>query len=172
MDGELYDIENILLPDLQEEWDKLSSEGFRVLAVAYKNIDVYKEVYTKDDETELVLKSYLAFLDPLKPQARKAITALKKLGIDIKILTGDHELITKKICAEVGLDIKGLVTGDKLDNLSDTELQKLAAETTVFARLSPLQKERVIQVLRNNNHTVGYLGDGINDAPAQMLAFQ
>ncbi len=119
-----------------------------------------------------MLKSYLAFLDPPKPQARKAITALKKLGIDIKILTGDYELITKKICAEVGLDIKGLVTGDKLDNLSDTELQKLAAETTVFARLSPLQKERVIQVLRNNNHTVGYLGDGINDAPAQMLAFQ
>ena len=97
---------------------------------------------------------------------KRAIIALNKLGIEFKVLTGDNELVTKKICSEVGLDIKGLTTGDNVDKLSDKELHELVKTTTVFARLSPLQKERIIHSLHENKHIVGYLGDGINDAPA------
>jgi Mg2+-importing ATPase len=166
LDSEIYEIESLVLPDLKEEWDRLSANGFRVLAIAYKDIDNKKEVYSRDDERDLVLKGYVAFLDPPKPTAKEAIKALRRLGIDSKVLTGDNELVTKKICGDVGLDVKGLVTGDQVDKLSDKELRDLVETTTVFARLSPLQKERIIHLLHENKHTVGYLGDGINDAPA------
>ncbi|MEI8349681.1 MAG: magnesium-translocating P-type ATPase [Candidatus Omnitrophota bacterium] len=166
IDGEFLDMEYLILADLKEEYDKLSSEGFRVLAVAYKDIDTAKDVYSKEDEKDLVLKGYLAFLDPPKPTAKKAIRALKNLGVEVKVLTGDNELVTKKICKEVGLDVKGLVTGIQIETMSDQELREVVKTTTVFARLAPLQKERVIHALHNNQHIVGYLGDGINDAPA------
>ncbi len=166
LDSELYEIERLVLPDLKEEWDGLSANGFRVLAIAYKDMDNKKEVYSRDDERDLILKGYVAFLDPPKPTAKEAIKALRRLGIDSKVLTGDNELVTKKICSEVGLDVKGLATGDQVDKLSDNELRELVETTTVFARLSPLQKERIIHLLHENKHTVGYLGDGINDAPA------
>jgi Mg2+-importing ATPase len=166
LDGEIFDMEELILSDLKEEYDNLSADGFRVLAMAYKDMDSNKEVYSRDDEKDLILKGYVAFLDPPKPSARRAILALKKLGIEFKVLTGDNELVTKKICSEVGLDIKGLITGDKLEQLSDKELQELVKTTTVFARLSPVQKERLIHALHENKHIVGYLGDGINDAPS------
>ncbi len=166
LDGEILEMEHWLLADLKEEYDNLSADGFRVLAIAYKDMDNKKEAYSKDDEKELILKGYVAFLDPPKPSARRAIQALKKLGVRFKVLTGDNELVTKKICSEVGLDIKGLVNGEQVDKLSDKELQALVETTTVFARLSPLQKERVLHALHENQHIVGYLGDGINDAPA------
>lgn len=165
VDGDHLDMEYLILADLKEEYDKLSSEGFRVLAVAYKDIGI-KDTYSKDDEGGLVLKGYLAFLDPPKPTAHKAIHVLKKLGVEVKVLTGDNELVTKKICKEVGLNIKGMVTGEQVEKLNDKELRELVKTTTVFARLSPLQKERVIHALHDNGHIVGYLGDGINDAPA------
>ncbi len=170
LDGENFEMENLILSDLKEEYDTLSSDGFRVLAVAYKNMEIKKEVYSKDDEKDLILKGYLAFLDPPKPTAKEIIKKLRELGIEFKVLTGDNELVTKKICSYVGLDVKGLVTGDKLDAFSDIELRDLAEKTTVFARLSPLQKERVIHALHENNHIVGYLGDGINDAPSLKAA--
>ena len=170
LDGELEDLDQIVMTDLKEEYDSLSADGFRVLAIAYKDMDVNKEVYSKDDEQDLVLKGYIAFLDPPKPTARKTIEVLRKLGIDFKVLTGDNELVTKKICAEVGLDVKGLVTGEQLEKLTDDQLKELVKTTTVFARLSPMQKERVIRALHRNKHTVGYLGDGINDAPALKAA--
>ncbi len=170
IDGELLDLEDLILTDLKEEYDSLSSEGFRVLAVAYKDMLVNKEVYSKDDEQELVLKGYIAFLDPPKTTAKRTIEILKGLGIELKVLTGDNELVTKKICSEVGLDIKGLITGERLEKATDDELKELVTTTTVFARLSPLQKERVIHALRKNKHTVGYLGDGINDAPSLKAA--
>ena len=170
LDGELEDLDQIVLTDLKEEYDSLSADGFRVLAVAYKDTDVNKEVYSRDDEKELILKGYIAFLDPPKPTAKKTIEVLRKLGIELKVLTGDNDLVTKKICSEVGLDIKGLLTGDQLEKLTDDQLKDLVKTTTVFARLSPLQKERVIHALHRNGHTVGYLGDGINDAPALKAA--
>ena len=166
LEDEILDIEDLILSDLKEECDNLSADGFRVLAVAYKTIENKKNVYSKEDENNLILKGYAAFLDPPKPSAKRAILALKKLGVEVKVLTGDNELVARKICADVGLDVKGLVIGDKVNKLSDNELNDLVRTTTVFARMSPLQKERVINALQQNKHIVGYLGDGINDAPA------
>ncbi|MDD5746483.1 MAG: magnesium-translocating P-type ATPase [Candidatus Omnitrophica bacterium] len=170
LDGEILDINDLIVADLKKEYTDLSSEGFRVLAVAYKDIAEKKSAYAKDDEQGLILKGYMAFLDPPKPTAKKTIEVLKSLGIEFKVLTGDNELVTKKICGDVGLDIKGLVTGDVIEKLKDIELQELVKRTTVFARLSPSQKERVIHALHENKHIVGYLGDGINDALALKAA--
>ncbi|MEK6567303.1 MAG: magnesium-translocating P-type ATPase, partial [Candidatus Omnitrophota bacterium] len=167
LEDEILDIEDLILSDLKEECDNLSADGFRVLAVAYKDIENKRAVYSKEDENNLILKGYAAFLDPPKPSTRRAILALKKLGVEVKVLTGDNELVARKICADVGLDVKGLVIGDKVNKLSDNELNDLVRTTTVFARMSPLQKERVINALQQNKHIVGYLGDGINDYAAQ-----
>lgn len=169
LDKEIFEIENLFLPDLKDEVDRLSNEGFRVLAIAYKDVED-KEVYSKKDEFDLVLLGYVAFLDPPKPSTKEALYALKSNGVDIKILTGDNELVTKKICEEVGLVIKGLITGVDLDKLDDKKLLNEINDITVFARLSPLQKERVIHALQIKKHVVGYLGDGINDAPALKAA--
>ncbi len=170
LDGEIFEKEDLILADLKEEFDDLSAEGYRVLAVAYKNMEEKKDAYFKEDEQDLILKGYVAFLDPPKPTAKKTIEMLKKLGVELKVLTGDNELVTRKICGDVGLDVKGLATGDKVDQLNDEELKELLKTTTVFARLSPLQKERVIHMLRDSKRTVGFLGDGINDAPALRAA--
>ncbi len=170
LEGEIFEMENLILTDLKEEYDNLSSDGFRVLAVAYKNLVETKIAYSKDDECQLTLKGYLAFLDPPKPSARETIRSLQELGVTFKVLTGDNDLVTRKICAHVGLDIKELITGDKLDTVTDEQLKDIAEHTTVFARLSPLQKERVIRTLRDSGHVVGYLGDGINDAPSLKAA--
>ncbi|MFI5145132.1 MAG: magnesium-translocating P-type ATPase [Ignavibacteria bacterium] len=165
LDGEIMEIENLFLPDLKDEVDRLSAEGFRVLAIAYKDVDI-KPAYSKDDETDLTLVGYVAFLDPPKPSTKNAIEAFKKAGIEVKVVTGDNELVTKKICSEVGIEIKGMLTGDEVEKLSDEALKSLVGGTNIFARMSPIQKERVINTLRENKHIVGYLGDGINDAPA------
>ena len=170
LDGEQEDLDQIVMTDLKEEYDSLSADGFRVLAVAYKDMGTNKDVYSKDDECDLVLKGYIAFLDPPKPTAKKTIEVLRKLGIELKVLTGDNDLVAKKICSDVGLDIKGLLTGVQLEKITDDQLKELVKTTTVFARLSPLQKERVIHALHRNGHTVGFLGDGINDAPALKAA--
>jgi Mg2+-importing ATPase len=172
LEGEILDLDSadLLLKDLKEEYDNLSSAGFRVLAIGYKDFHQPKDRYTKEDEQELILKGYIAFLDPPKPTTKKTIEKLKNLGIDFKVLTGDNELVTKKICSEVGLDVKGLITGEEVEKASDAQLREMIKTTTVFARLSPLQKERVIRALHANKHIVGYLGDGINDAPALKSA--
>ncbi len=170
LDGEVCEMENVILADLRAEYHTLSSEGFRVLAVAYKDMAAPKAAYSKDDEQGMILKGYLAFLDPPKPTVKKTIERLQKLGIRFLVLTGDHELVTRKICGDVGLDVQGLVTGDDIEGLTDEALQTLVTTTTVFARLSPLQKERVIRALRRAGHVVGYLGDGINDAPSLKAA--
>jgi P-type Mg2+ transporter len=172
LEGEILDLDEakLVLIELENEYNDLSAEGFRVLAVAYKDFDQTKNVYSKDDEQNLILKGYIAFLDPPKASARKTIEALNELGIEFKVLTGDNELVTKKVCSEVGLNIKGLATGELVEKITDAQLGELAKTTTVFARLSPLQKERVIHALHANGHIVGYLGDGINDAPALKAA--
>jgi len=143
----------------------LSADGFRVLALAYRDVD-RKAAYSRDDEAELVLKGYLAFLDPPKDSAAVAIRALQSHGVSIKILTGDNELVTSKICREVGLPAEHMVLGDKVERMSDEELADIAEFTTIFARLSPDHKQRIIKALQSRKHVVGFLGDGINDAPA------
>jgi Mg2+-importing ATPase len=172
LDGEILDLDEaeLVLTELQDEYNDLSAEGFRVLAVAYKDFEQPKNVYTKDDEQNLILKGYIAFLDPPKSSTKKTIEAIKDLGIEFKVLTGDNELVTKKICSEVGLNIRGFATGEQVEKADDATLGEMVKTTTVFARLSPLQKERVIHALHKNGHIVGYLGDGINDAPALKAA--
>lgn len=170
LDGEIYEMESLILSDLKEEYDKLSADGFRVLATSYRDMEARISAYSKDDEQQMILKGYLAFLDPPKSSAKKIISRLQKRGIKFMVLTGDNELVTKKICGDVGLDVQGLMSGDKIESLNDQELQEVVKTTTVFARLSPTQKEKVICALHRNNHVVGYLGDGINDAPSLKAA--
>lgn len=170
LDGKLHEMHEGLHADLRKELQSLGSEGFRVLAVAYRDYQTDKTVFSIKDEKEMVLKGYVAFLDPPKPSAKVAIQALKKLGIDVKVLTGDARLVTEKICREVGLDASGMVDGENIDVLPEAELRELVKTRSVFARLSPIQKERVVRALHDSGRTVGYLGDGINDAAALKSA--
>jgi len=155
--------------DLREECDALSADGFRVLAVAYKEV-AQQPVYGKDDEIALVLLGYVAFLDPAKETAAPALAALGEHGVSVKILTGDNELVTRKICSDVGLSTKHVLLGAEVARLSDAKLADVVERTTVFARLSPTDKERVIHSLQARGHVVGFLGDGINDAAALRAA--
>ncbi len=170
LNGKIHKIHDKIFAKVQGEYDKLSGQGFRVLAVAYKNIDNPKKIYSKNDEKDLVLRGYLAFLDPAKPTVKESLSKLEELGIEIKVLTGDNEIITQKICQDVSLPIKGIITGSQLDNVQDFELRQLVEKTTIFARMNPIQKEKIIKALHKNNHTVGYMGDGINDAPSLKAA--
>jgi len=149
--------------DLQQ---KLNSEGLRVIAVAYKVMPPDQSHYAIADESDLVLLGNIAFLDPPKDSAAQAIKALKHSGVDVKILTGDNEIITRKICKDVDLPVQQVLLGSDIDSLSDDEFAKAAATTTIFAKFSPTQKAKVIQVLRQKGNIVGYMGDGINDAAA------
>jgi Mg2+-importing ATPase len=148
-----------------EEVNKLQNAGYRVLAVAYRDVEI-KDSYSKDDEKGLILKGYVSFLDPPKPDVKTAIDALRTRGIESIVLTGDNELVTKKICGDIGLNVKAIVIGDQVEKADENELRELVKTTTIFARLNPIQKERIIKALRANGRVVGYLGDGINDAPS------
>ena len=148
----------------------LNSDGFRVVAVAYKEIDSSKTTYTIGDEADLTLLGYIAFLDPPKESAREAIAALARKGVQVKVLTGDNEIITRKICHEVQLDPGEILLGAGIARMSDVELAEIAGRTTVFAKLNPAQKERVVRALHAKGHVVGFLGDGINDSPALKAA--
>ena len=170
LDGKIFKIDEKIMPDLKNQVDKLNSEGFRTVALGYRIIDNIKSIYSKDDESDLILKGYVAFLDPPKPGVKETINVLKSLGIELKILTGDNTLVTRKICDYVGLDIKGIITGNQIEDLNDKELRDIAEENTIFARLTPIQKERIISALQANKNIVGFLGDGINDAPALKVA--
>ena len=169
LEGKLYPIDPLLIQDLKEEYDDLSADGFRVLAVAYKDLE-QKPAYSKDDESELVLKGYVAFLDPPKETAAPAVLALRDHGVEVKILTGDNDLVSRKICHEVGLSTERVLLGSQVEAMSDAELAEAAENTTLFARLSPLDKQRIIKALQSKKHVVGFMGDGINDSPALRAA--
>ena len=144
----------------------LNEEGLRVLLVAIKEYDERPLTYSVADESNMVLTGFIGFLDPAKESAKPSIEALQKLGITLKVLTGDNEIVTKKICRDVGIPIKNIVMGNELDNISDEDLTKQIDDIGIFAKLSPAQKSRVIKVLQVKGHTVGFMGDGINDAGA------
>jgi len=169
LDGEVYPMEPLLLEDLREEYDQLSADGFRVLAIAYRDIDP-KPTYSKDDEHDLTLKGYIAFLDPPKETAKPAIIALQTHGVAVKVLTGDNELVSRKICKEVGLPLEHVLCGADIEAMNDAELAGAAEETTLFVRLSPAHKQRIIKALQSRKHVVGFMGDGINDSPALRVA--
>lgn len=169
-DGEVMPLSDELLEKLGAVTAELNADGLRVVAVAKKIYPTPKPSYSVEDECEMVLVGYVAFLDPPKETTRPAIEALNKLGIDVKILTGDNDLVTAKVCREVGLNVEGMLLGSDVDKYSDDELGKIAKNTTVFAKLTPSHKERIVMVLRNAGHIVGFMGDGINDAPALRAA--
>jgi Mg2+-importing ATPase len=169
LDGEILPMDTILIQDLKDEYERLSKDGFRVLAIAYKDVDT-RTVYSKQDECELVLSGYVAFLDPPKETAAAAIAALRKHGVAVKVLTGDNDLVARKICHEVGLETDSVLLGSQVELLSDEKLYDSVEQTTLFARLSPMHKKRIVEILRRRGHVVGYMGDGINDAPALRAA--
>jgi Mg2+-importing ATPase len=148
----------------------LNQDGFRVIAIAIKNEAIRHIPYSVSDETEMILVGYIAFLDPPKESAKPAIQALKDAGVQIKILTGDNELITQKICHDVGISVEHVVLGTHIDAMTDQYLADVAESTIVFAKMAPYQKARVIKALQMNGHVVGYLGDGINDGPGLKAA--
>lgn len=167
--GEIYPMNQLLLDALRDEYERLSADGFRVLAVAYRDLPL-KPSYSRDDEQNLILRGYVAFLDPPKDSAAPALRALAAHGIQVKVLTGDNELVTRKICQEVGIPTERLLLGSDIDAMDDTQLAQAAEEATILARLSPGHKQRVIRALQSRGHVVGFLGDGINDAPALRAA--
>lgn len=149
---------------------KLNSEGFRVIAVAYRIFDNNKNAYSVADEGKLTLLGFLAFLDPPKDTSAEAIKKFHEYNVDVKVLTGDNDIVTKKICEEVNLPVDKILLGSDIDKMNDEELGEAAEKTSVFAKLSPTHKERIIRVLQAKGHVVGFMGDGINDAPALKAA--
>ena len=169
LDGKVSAMGPDLIVGLKQQYDDLSTDGFRVLAVASRELPG-RHLCAKEDERQLVLRGYVAFLDPPKITAARALAALNRNGIGVKILTGDNQLISRKVCRDVGLVPDPMLLGLDVEKLSDAELADAAEKATLFARLSPAHKERVIRVLRAKGHVVGFMGDGINDAPALRAA--
>ena len=168
-EGEIFPMEPILVGDLIEQVNDLSEDGFRVLAVATKKMDK-PSACTKADECDLVLTGYLAFLDPPKETSAQAITVLRQHGITVKVLTGDNDLVTRKVCTEVGIKAEKILLGSQVETMTDAQLTEAVEAMDVFARLSPSHKKRIVVALQKNGHVVGFMGDGINDAPALRAA--
>jgi Mg2+-importing ATPase len=149
---------------------ELNEQGFRVLGVAYRRFPLGKNTYSVAEESDLVLAGFMAFLDPPKESAAPALRALNEHNVTVKILTGDNEVVTRRVCGEVGIDPGRIILGHEIDALDDAMLSVAAVEATVFAKVTPMQKARIIQALQARGHVVGFLGDGINDAPALRQA--
>jgi P-type Mg2+ transporter len=169
LQGEIYDLTPVFLYDLTEEYRRLNEDGFRVLAVAYKDLE-QRGTCSRQDETDLVLKGYVAFLDPPKDTAQPAIAALQKHGVTVKILTGDNDLVSRKVCNDVGLRVEEAVLGSDVEKFSDEALVQVAQQHVLFARLSPAHKQRLVKALQASGNVVGFMGDGINDALALRAA--
>jgi len=156
------DIKNEIL----ERVTNLNNQGMRVLGVAQKNHPSEVGVFSVEDESEMILMGYLAFLDPPKDSAKGAIKALEYNGINVKVLTGDNEAVTESICKQVGISHRGIISGVDIEKMTDEELSNAIGENDIFAKLSPNQKTKIVSLLREKEHVVGFLGDGINDAGA------
>lgn len=153
----------------ESAYQQLNSQGFRVLAVAYRLVPD-QPAYRAADEQETTLVGFLAFTDPVRPDAADAIVDLREDGVEVKVITGDNELVARHVCQQVGLDVSRVVLGDDIDSMTDSALGAVAEETAVFARISPAQKNRIVLALKHRGHVVGFLGDGINDAPSLHAA--
>ena len=159
-----------LLARIRSVTAAFNEEGLRVVGVAARSMARGRDTYTLADEQGLTLIGYVAFLDPPKESTAPALKALAEHGVAVKVLTGDNELVTAKICREVGLDQQGLLLGNDIERMSDAELAVAVETTNVFAKLTPTHKERIVRLLKANGHVVGFMGDGINDAPALRTA--
>ena len=169
LDGTLSPLDDTARARCVETYRALSAEGFRVLAVSYRPVEAAGS-FTMKDERELVLAGFLAFFDPPRADVAESIAALRSDGVKIKIVTGDNELVTRHVCAQVGIDSDRVVMGEEIDRVGDSALGHIAEHTDVFARVSPAQKNRIIIALKRRHHVVGFLGDGINDAPSLHAA--
>ena len=168
--GEVIPLTEGIRQEVLAEVGQLNRQGLRVLGVGYKSCLREDYAYAVTDESDMILTGYLAFLDPPKPSAAPAIQALLEHGVKTKILTGDNEKVTQAICEKVGLDVEHMLLGADIDQMTDQELAEVVEKVTVFAKLSPDQKARIILQLKRNGHAVGYMGDGINDAPSMKVA--
>ena len=169
-DGEVVPLDGAMRERLQHVTRELNEDGLRVVALAMKELPPGQAVYSRADESDLTLIGYIAFLDPPKESTAPALKALAAHGVVVKVLTGDNELVTAEICRQVGLAVEGLVLGRQVDAMDDRALADAVERNTIFAKLSPLNKERIVRSLRANGHVVGFMGDGINDAPALRAA--
>jgi len=163
-------IDDDLMKRLHAEHERLSTGGYRVLAVAYKRVDPHAGSFSVKDEIGLTFVGFLAFLDPPKADVQEALQLLRQASVELKVITGDNELVTKTVCTKLGLEVRGIVLGGEIEGMRDEELLKAVEEANIFARVTPSQKNRIITALRTNGHVVGYLGDGINDAPSLRTA--
>ncbi|HEN7342116.1 magnesium-translocating P-type ATPase [Serratia marcescens] len=169
-EDEVIPLSEALLARIRRITDDLNQQGLRVVAVANKILPAQTHEYGVADESDLILEGYVAFLDPPKESTAPALAALKQNGVTVKILTGDNELVAAKVCRDVGLEADSLLRGSEIEQMDDEQLAQAAARTTVFAKLTPLHKERIVKLLRRQGHVVGFMGDGINDAPALRAA--
>ncbi len=166
LDGIVSDITEEISKQIEQKYLDLSAEGLRVLGVASKRLKEEKTVYSINDERNMTFLGFVAFLDPPKVTAKQSLQLLNKAGVELKILTGDNELVTKKVCSELGFEISGILLGSEISKMSDDTLSPVVEEANVFARVTPAQKDRIINLLKSNGHVVGFMGDGINDAPS------
>ncbi|MGA9086385.1 MAG: magnesium-translocating P-type ATPase [Methanoregula sp.] len=151
---------------IQRIYEEQSKQGFRTLAVCYRHLGATQAGFSADDEKEMVLIGLITFIDPPKESARESVQLLARSGIDLKILTGDNELVTRKTCELIGLPVKGVIRGAEIENLDNEGLARVVDGVTIFSRMTPVQKNRVMNALKHNGHVVGFMGDGINDAPS------
>jgi Mg2+-importing ATPase len=163
-----------LVAEIQESathtFERLSRAGYHLLAIAHKPAPAHQTTISAEDEAQLIVSGFAAFLDPPDPSAAETITQLARSGVAIKILTGDNDLVTRAICERVGLSTESVIMGDELARMSDDALAGVVDRTSIFARVSPSQKNRIIRALKRKRHVVGYIGDGINDAPSLHAA--
>jgi Mg2+-importing ATPase len=167
--GEIRSLDDAARADFCARYQEFGRQGFRVLAVAWKTLEE-KAAYTVADETDLCLAGFVTFSDPPLADAAEMLKALRRDGVELKIITGDNELVTRYVCDRVGLDTSSIVLGDELESMTDPALGVVAEKTNIFARVSPAQKSRIILALQHRGHVVGYMGDGINDAPSLHAA--
>ncbi|WP_100488426.1 magnesium-translocating P-type ATPase [Sporolactobacillus pectinivorans] len=168
--GKIVELTDEIKKKILATAQRINGEGMRVLAVAQKTNPSVEGIFSVKDESNMVLIGYLAFLDPPKDTSMAAIKALNDYGVAVKVLTGDNDAVTRYVCKQVGLKVDNLLLGTDVDKMNDQELSEAAETTSVFAKLSPQQKERIVTILRENGHTVGFMGDGINDAAAMHKA--
>jgi Mg2+-importing ATPase len=168
--GQIVPLGKELEQDILGHYTEMSGQGFRTLGVAYRRVDGGRTQYTIADETGMTFLGFVAFIDPPKTTAGESLRLLHEAGIDVKILSGDNELVTRKTCESLGYEVKGVLTGPEIALMDDDALARVVEKTNIFTRVTPIQKDRIMLALKKNGHVVGFMGDGINDAPSIRTA--
>lgn len=166
VEGIVSDISEEAREIIEQKYSDLSADGLRVLGVAFARLREDKMAYSVNDEREMTFLGFVAFLDPPRETAKQSLQLLSKAGVELRILTGDNELVTRKVCSELGFEVKGVALGGEISHMTDESLGAVVEDVNVFCRVTPAQKDRIITLLKNNGHIVGFMGDGINDSPS------